>query len=229
MTQTGQIYNRDKFLDHLKNRLSAEPYEPYQPFSDLPERQLDELSIDELVEVAKKQSQKVKAEVVETTHSQLNQTIEQVIQTCEAGQIIIPNDKQFDEYGVELSPSHAVYEWKIGPEFRDENITAAEKSNIAIAFAQYFLAESASVVVETTPGQGRTLHFLPTHYIAIVPKSRIVKRSTQAAAAFDARGNSIGSAIHFISGPSNSGDIEMQLVTGLHGPLRVFYIIVDDL
>ncbi|MGH2192969.1 LUD domain-containing protein, partial [Enterococcus faecalis] len=42
------------------------------------------------------------------------------------------------------------------------------------------------------------------------------------------KGEKTGPAIHFISGPSNSGDSEMQLVVGLHGPLEVCYVVVMD-
>lgn len=56
----------------------------------------------------------------------------------------------------------------------------------------------------------------------------MVPRSTQAATWLD-ENKKPGSTLHFISGPSNSGDIEMQLVVGLHGPLEINYVIVKDL
>ena len=73
-------------------------------------------------------------------------------------------------------------------------------------------------------------YILPKHYISIIPFSKLVPRSTQPAAFIqkNRKGEKIGSAIHFISGPSNSGDIEMQLVVGLHGPLEVCYVVVMD-
>ena len=116
--------------------------------------------------------------------------------------------------------SDQLVKWKIGKENRDENINAAQNSNVVVAVPKFFLAESATIVVESEAGQGRSLHFLPTHYISVIPLSRMVPRSTQAAA---------WSTLHFISGPSNSGDIEMQLVVGLHGPLEINYVIVKDL
>ena len=185
MSQTNTIYRREAFLKRLKDKLEDQPYQPYELISDLPHRQLADLSVDELIEVAKERANKVNADFIQTDHAHLNNTIEDIIQKCDKGPIIVPTDPQFDQYQVILDDKHSVYQWQIGSEFREENIMAAEKSNIAIAFAQYFLAESASAVVETSPGQGRSLHFLPTHYISIIPKSRIVKRSTQAAEAFD--------------------------------------------
>ena len=62
----------------------------------------------------------------------------------------------------------------------------------------------------------------------MIPLSRMVPSSTQAATWLD-ENKKPGSTVHFISGPSNSGDIEMQLVVGLHGPLEINYVIVKDL
>lgn len=225
----GTIENRTQFLDTLlKKRGSVElPFEPYTLISDLPQTHLADLSTDELLELAKEQSRRVSANLVETTSLEMNKIIHGLIETSGGGQVIVPSTDVLEKLGVNIISDQLV-KWKIGKEKREENINAAQNSNVVVSVPKFFLADSATIVVESEAGQGRSLHFLPTHYISVIPLSRMVPRSTQAATWLD-ENKKPGSTVHFISGPSNSGDIEMQLVVGLHGPLEINYVIVKDL
>ena len=225
----GTIENRTQFLDTLlKKRGGVElPFEPYTFISDLPQTHLADLSSNELLELAKEQARRVSANLVETTSSEMNEIIYGLIEKSGGGQVMIPSTDELEKLGVNIISDQLV-KWKIGKEKREENINAAQNSNVVVAVPKFFLAESATIVVESEAGQGRSLHFLPTHYISVIPLSRMVPRSTQAATWLD-ENKKPGSTLHFISGPSNSGDIEMQLVVGLHGPLEINYVIVKDL
>ncbi|WP_285141947.1 LutC/YkgG family protein [Lactococcus petauri] len=225
----GTIENRTQFLDTLlKKRGGVElPFEPYTLISDLPQTHLADLSTDELLELAKEQSRRVSANLVETTSLEMNKIIHGLIETSGGGQVIVPSTDDLEKLGVNIISDQLV-KWKIGKEKREENINAAQNSNVVVAVPKFFLADSATIVVESEAGQGRSFHFLPTHYISVIPLSRMVPRSTQAATWLD-ENKKPGSTVHFISGPSNSGDIEMQLVVGLHGPLEINYVIVKDL
>lgn len=226
---TGTIENRTQFLDTLlKKRGGVElPFEPYTLISDLPQTHWADLSSNELLKLAKEQARRVSANLVETTSSEMNEIIYGLIEKSGGGQVMIPSTDELEKLGVNIISDQLV-KWKIGKEKREENINAAQNSNVVVAVPKFFLAESATIVVESEAGQGRSLHFLPTHYISVIPLSRMVPRSTQAATWLD-ENKKPGSTLHFISGPSNSGDIEMQLVVGLHGPLEINYVIVKDL
>jgi L-lactate dehydrogenase complex protein LldG len=226
---TGTIQNREQFLKTLIEKRGGEElaYEPYHLISDLPETHLADLTTEELLAVAKDQAGRVSANFVETTAAEMNDVIADLIEKSGGGQVMIPTTDEFAKLGVVVEGENIV-SWKLGVENRDENIMAAQNSNVAVAVPKFFLAESATIAVESSAGQGRSLHFLPTHYISVIPLSRMVRRSTQAASWFE-ENKTPGSTVHFISGPSNSGDIEMQLVIGLHGPLEINYIVVKDL
>ncbi|MFD2727895.1 LutC/YkgG family protein [Enterococcus camelliae] len=228
--------NRENFLDHLAGCLKYERHslkDSAVPFmNDLPHETLNDLTQDELLEVLKKQCAALHCQLLTTSLADLPATLATQIQEYGEGSMILPDDPRFEEYGLaDFTHRPNTYIWQKGADKRQANIFEAQRSNIGIAFAEYVLAESGTVALESSAGQGRSLHFLPTNYIAIVPISKMVPRITQATDHYAAKikaGEATGSALNFISGPSNSGDIEMVLVEGVHGPLHVTYVVVED-
>ncbi|WP_172195550.1 LutC/YkgG family protein [Saccharibacillus qingshengii] len=187
--------------------------------------QLADRTPEQLVEILKEQCFFIHTQVIESTPDLLQRTLDDLIAGYGGGPVIRSGDPRFMRYGLSFL-GDSVWSAQAG---RAENIRLAEAANIALVFADYALAESGTVVLESRPDQGRALHFLPSHYIAVIEWERIVPRSTQAMAEMNRRheaGGSLGSCINLISGPSNSADIEMQLVVGVHGPLRATYVLI---
>lgn len=160
-----------------------------------------------------------------------------VISNYGGGPVLTWKDERFAQWGLaELfqkewpSQKIDVQEWdyKMG----EENIRRAEKANAGIVISEFALAESGTVVIYSGENRGRTLHFLPASYIALISKSTIVPRMTQVAKKMreiELQGGRVPSWINFISGPSNSADIELHLVVGVHGPIKASYIVINDL
>ncbi|SDY48300.1 L-lactate dehydrogenase complex protein LldG [Evansella caseinilytica] len=93
------------------------------------------------------------------------------------------------------------------------------------------MAESGTVVLLSIADKGRSVSLLPGTHLAIIPKSTLVPRMTQANEKIHELAKTSGrmpSCINFISGPSNSADIELRLVVGVHGPVQVTYIIIEE-
>lgn len=186
---------------------------------------LADQTTEQLVEVLKEQCTFIHTQVIESTPALLQRTLGDLIAGFGGGPVIRSGDPRFAEYGLNF-PGDSVWSPDAS---REDNVRRAEAANVALVFADYALAESGTVVLESRPDQGRALHFLPAHYIAVIQRDRIVPRSTQAAAALNGRheaGEALGSCINLISGPSNSADIEMQLVVGVHGPLKATYVLI---
>ncbi len=165
----------------------------------------------------------------------LPQRLSEVVEQFAGERLVTWKDDRFEEFGLRSlfatmeTDGKQVHTW--APEKGEENIAIAEQADIGITFSDITLAESGTVVLLSDSNKGRTVSLLPTSYIAIIPKSTLVPRMTQATAHLHQLAKSEGrfpSCVNFISGPSNSADIEMNLVVGVHGPIRACYIIVDD-
>jgi len=89
------------------------------------------------------------------------------------------------------------------------------------------IAETGTVVTCSAPDSPATTSLLPETHVVVVPASRIVAGMEEAwALARVTYGSDLPRAINLISGPSRTGDIEMTIVIGAHGPYRVHILLV---
>jgi L-lactate dehydrogenase complex protein LldG len=94
------------------------------------------------------------------------------------------------------------------------------------------IAETGTLMVCSRPGQERVTSLLPPFYVTIVERRQIVADLIDAFRAlegsgFRVQGSGLPSNVTLISGPSKTGDIELQLTTGVHGPGRWRVIILS--
>ncbi len=229
----GSIQNRDAFLHHIADKLGRErrtevtrPEWQHQPQWDVYQNETqDDLSV-----IFQKNSAEKETKVFEAEKKTLPETIEKVLKAYGGGPMVTTKDPRFTEYS--LTPvfeNSETHRWDAA--LGEENIKQAKDANIGVIFSDISLAESGTVVQFNDKDIARSVCLLPTTYIAIVPKSTIVPRMTQATQKVHQQvesGEEIATCINFMSGPSNSADIEMDIVVGVHGPVKAVYIIVMD-
>lgn len=237
---TGEIYNREAFLTNIAKKLgrSVQTDSVIRPkYRFTPQWEvLKHKTIDELVQVLIEQCKNIETDAYYVTKDQLSKTIEQIIQNYGGGPVVTWEDTRLDQFSLRRFFQEELRKQEIeahiwDPLLREENIEMAEKANVGITFSDITLAESGTVVLFSSEEKGRSVSLLPKTYIAIIPKSTIVPRMTQAAKHIHEKIKKdewVASCINFISGPSNSADIEMNLVVGVHGPIRASYVIVED-
>ncbi|MBM7584467.1 L-lactate dehydrogenase complex protein LldG [Bacillus pakistanensis] len=235
---TGEIHHRAHFLNNLANHLGRERRSSVEKpkWNQNPQWEVfKDYSKDQLVEVLKQQCKLIHTDVHETTTSELATFITHLIKEYGAKSVVTWDDPRFNEYGLaplsnELNIDDiSVHKWD--RDRGEENLSLSSTADVGITFSDATLAESGTVVLYSDQGKGRSVSLLPAIYIAIIPKSTIVPRMTQVAKDIHdkiEKGELVASCVNFISGPSNSADIEMNLIVGVHGPVKATYIIVDD-
>jgi L-lactate dehydrogenase complex protein LldG len=86
------------------------------------------------------------------------------------------------------------------------------------------VAETGSIVIRATPGHGRAISLVPPIHVAVLQPRDFVGDLMDLMAKLKKDG--LNSGCVMISGPSKTADIEMSLVTGVHGPgiVKVFLL-----
>ena len=124
-------------------------------------------------------------------------------------------DGALAEAGVEVAV------WRDLEDFRE----VAGGADIGLSTAEWAIAETGSLVLESGPGKGRTVTLLPPTYVAVVPVDRVLRTVPEAIERYAGSGG-LPANVCFHTGPSRSGDIEMSLAIGVHGPGDVHVLLV---
>lgn len=107
-------------------------------------------------------------------------------------------------------------------ELREKTIT----SFVGVTAPAIGVADSATVVQLTRPGQPRSTSLVPSIHIALLRRDRLVADLREAYALLQQEGR-LDSMV-FISGPSKTADIEAQMVHGAHGPREMHLIVMPS-
>lgn len=108
-------------------------------------------------------------------------------------------------------------------------IDAAANADVGITWADYAVAYTGSLALFSSPVQGRSASLLPPSHIAIMNQQAIVPTMSSVIRQLSDRHgkNDLPAAVEFITGPSRTSDIEMDLSIGVHGPFRVWVIVIE--
>jgi len=97
-------------------------------------------------------------------------------------------------------------------------------ADIGISGVDYLIAETGTVVMRSSPNQPRSISLLPPVHIALAERRQLVPDLFDL---FEQLGT-LPSCLTLITGPSKTGDIELRLVTGVHGPGTVHVLMLDS-
>jgi L-lactate dehydrogenase complex protein LldG len=103
---------------------------------------------------------------------------------------------------------------------------------IGISSADFCMAETATLVMRTRPGQARSVSLVPSIHVAVIYLDQIIAdlKELYALLLWDSavQAEGLTNCMTFISGPSKTADVEATMVHGAHGPLEVYVYVIKE-
>jgi len=100
--------------------------------------------------------------------------------------------------------------------------------DVGITGAQWAIAETGTLVLESDRERHRLTSLVPAVHIALIEANRIRQTLGEVLKAISEQGpDALSRTVTFITGPSRTSDIELTLAIGVHGPAELHVIIVE--
>lgn len=104
----------------------------------------------------------------------------------------------------------------------------AEQADLGVTGALYGIAATGTLVLHAGLAGGRTASLLPPVHLALLPVDRLLRDSGELFRKMGERlPDGLPSQLVFVSGPSRSADIELEVTVGVHGPRELWIGLVS--
>jgi L-lactate dehydrogenase complex protein LldG len=122
---------------------------------------------------------------------------------------VVDSNSQFAEF-LESPPQSVLFECEAG-----------------ITSAQWAIAETGTLVLESGKESHRLASLVPPMHIALVEAGAIKQTMAEVLQALTENGREgLSPTVTFITGPSRTSDIELTLAIGVHGPAELHVIVI---
>lgn len=142
--------------------------------------------------------------------------------------VVMGTGSVIEEVGLETALAAAGFEVKVCDLTRPTPARVIRDAEFAadagITAIDGGVAETGTLVVRSRSGQGRAVSLLPPLHVGILRRGDIVFELGEL---FDRIAADPPSALTLITGPSRTGDIELVLTVGVHGPGELCLLVVD--
>jgi L-lactate dehydrogenase complex protein LldG len=106
------------------------------------------------------------------------------------------------------------------------------RADLGLSGVDYVIAETGTLVLMAQAGQMRGVSLLPPVHVAVARTSQVIATLADYLLLAQAAGADpqqyLTSCVSFVTGPSRTGDIELKLTVGVHGPGELHLLILDD-
>lgn len=99
------------------------------------------------------------------------------------------------------------------------------KESVSVTNAVAGVAETGSIALSSGADTPATLNFLPENHIVVLYESQIVEHLEDVWSHLRA-GSELPRALNLVTGPSRTGDIEITIELGAHGPRRMHVLLI---
>jgi L-lactate dehydrogenase complex protein LldG len=221
--------------DNILNKLRG----VHRPFDDAPPRPKNYLNVtvqddespDALLERFSKELGALTGEVYSVTgDEEARAKVLEVLEQYEAKSILAWDFAHIPVDGLEAAiraTGIEIIQPDSHDEMRMETLSASAGAQVGLTGADAAAATTGTLIFTTAPGKVRIPTVLAPVFLAVITLDQLLPRLESWIAKQRALGLPLTDSANvcFITGPSRTGDIEMQMVLGVHGPGKIRVIV----
>lgn len=158
--------------------------------------------------------------------------VRRVIEKCTAKKILLWRHPVLERLGLEEAFRESGIEYWWWDDL--EQLTAKERrekafgADLGITSVDWAIAETGSLAMcSGAGGRGRSVSLLPPVHIAIFEPNQLIPDLFDLYPLLEKLPGGLPSNVTLITGPSKTGDIQLKLTTGVHGPGEVHAVIIE--